>query len=260
MSYDRYEYLKEEYVGKGRSTASIAKEWTTDIKKVFPNTIRRALVRHMIPLRDKSNAQKNFLSKNPHPLEGRPRTAEEKRKISDGIQKWWDGLDVTEAEQLRSEMSERAGEKWLKMTKEQRELAIKKMHIASRERTGMGSKNENKVADLLGAAGYSLMQRTNQFTPRNQFEIDIAIPGRQIAIEWDGVAHFLPIYGKKALSKTQEKDNRKNKVLIRDHWVVIRCRDHSTAHSVAFCKRAINQIIKLIEKNLKPGVYYIDAE
>lgn len=258
--YDNYSYLHEEYVVKGRSTGSIAKEWSTPDKKVFPNTIRRILKKHRISLRDKSKAQKNFLSKNPHPLEGRARTDEEKKKISEGIQKWWDGLDDEEAEQLRAEMSERAGEKWSKMTKKQKELAIRKMHVASRERTGIGSKNENKVADLLEESGYSLMQRTNQFTPRNQFEIDIAIPSRQVAVEWDGVAHFQPIYGEKALQKIKDKDGRKNKVLVRDNWIVIRCRDHSTAHSVAFCRRAANQIIELIEKNLKPGVYYIDAE
>ena len=260
MKYNDYKYLFEEYVRKGRSTSSIAKEWTSSEKKVYPNTIRRLLVKHRIDLRDKSAAQKNFLASNPHPLEGRPRTDEEKRKISEGIQRWWDDLDPKAVAKLKSEMAERAGEKWDRMDAKEKRKAIRKMHIASRESAGSGGKNENKVAELINDAGYGVMQRTNQYTPRNQFEIDIAIPSRRVAVEWDGAGHFRPIYGDKALKRTKAKDRRKNAVLVKNGWVVIRCRDHSTAHSAAFCRRAVEKVIKLIESKPKSGTYYIDAE
>ena len=260
MNYKRQDYLVEEYTKKGRSTSSIAKEWSTPTKKVYPNTIRRLLDKYQIPIRDKSAAQKNFLASNPHPLEGRARTDEEKRNISEGIQKYWDGLDPSEVERLKSEMSERAGNKWANMTKKEKVLAIRKMHQASRLSAGSGGKNENAVAKLLTDAGYGIVQRTNQYTPRNQFEIDMAIPSNRVAVEWDGAGHFRPIYGDKALEKTQSKDKRKNKVLIKNGWVVIRCRDHSTAYSMAFCRRAADAVVDLIKSKLSPGVYYIDAK
>jgi len=259
-TYDSYNYLLREYEKKNRSTSSIAKEWSTPERKVYPNTIRRCLMKHQIKLRDKSAAQKNYLASNPHPLEGRARTDEEKRKISEGIQKWWDDLDPADAEQLKREMSGRAEDKWARMSDKEKKNAIRKMHIASRERAGFGGKNENKVAQLLMDAGYGVMQRTNQYTPRGQFEIDIAIPSKRVAVEWDGAAHFQPIYGEKTLKKTQAKDGRKNNVLVKNGWTVIRCRDNSTAHSAAFCRRAIGQIVKLIESKPKARVYYIDTE
>lgn len=258
--YDTYEYLHEQYVVNGRSTSSIAKEWSTPEKRVFPNTIRRLLKKHRIDLRNKSKAQSNYLSKNPHPMEGKERTDEERKKISEGIQKWWDDLDPDEADRLKQEMSERAGDKWSKMSKEEQESSIRKMHLASREKASRGSKNENKVADLLREAGYKIMQRTNQFSPRNLFEIDIAIPSKSVAIEWDGVAHFQPIFGDKNLNRVVSKDSRKNDALTKLGWRVIRCRDHSTSHSVAFCQRAVKEIVSLINSKLKPGVYYIDAK
>ena len=259
-TYDDYKYLIEEFQNKGRSTSSIAKEWSTEEKKVYPNTVRRCLIKHRIQPRNKSQAQKNYLASNPHPLEGRARTDEEKRKISEGIQKWWDDLDPADVDRLKKEMSERAGDKWAGMTDKEKKNAIRKMHIASREVAGMGGKNENKVAEFLMKAGYGVMQRTNQYTPRGQFEIDMAIPSRRVAVEWDGAGHFRPIYGDKALSKVKAKDKRKNQVLVKNGWVVVRCRDHSTAHSAAFCRRAVNEIVKLIESKPTAGVYYIDAE
>lgn len=260
MNYKDKKYLVEEYVNNGRSTSSIAKEHSTDTKKVYPNTIRRLLKKYQVPLRDKSEAQKNFLADNPHPLEGRKRTPEEKKKISEGIQGWWDKLDDNEILEIKEQMKERAEAKWAGLTVPEREKAILKMHQASREVAGMGGKNENAVADMLEAEGYGIVQRTNQFTPRNQFEIDMAIPSNRIAVEWDGAGHFRPIYGDKALEKTQAKDARKNDVLVKDGWIVIRCRDHSTGHSRAFCKRATDSIVGLINQKLSPGVYILDAE
>lgn len=259
MSWDTFKYLHEEYVIKGRSTSSIAKENSRGEKKLFPNTVRRALKKHQIDLRTKSTAQKNYLSKNPHPMEGKERTEDERRKISQGIQKWWDDLGPKELAALKAAMSERAGEKWDRLTDKEKKKAISKMHSASREKAGTGGKNENKVAELLKYDGYKIIQRTKDFSPRNLFEIDICIPSKSVAVEWDGLAHFKPIYGDSNLARTVAKDSRKNDSLVRDGWVVIRCRDHSTSHSVSFCQRAVDEIDKLIKSKPKPGVYYIDA-
>lgn len=248
-------FLSDEYVSQQKSTTRIAKELGT-----HPNSVRRALIKLGIPLRDKAAAQNNFLSSNPHPMEGRKRTEEEKEKISIGIQGHLDRLDKKELKRRKSVMSQVAKDKWSSLDPEERKKTINKMHSASREAAGKGSKNENMVADLLTEAGYKVMQRTNQFTPRNAFEIDIAIPSIRVAIEWDGAAHFMPIYGDKYLQKNIDKDSRKNAVLLNDGWTVIRCRDHSTAHSLAFCRRAVAKIIETIQNGAKGTVHVLEAE
>jgi len=258
--FDKFNYLNEEYTNKGRSVHQIAKEWTSDDVKVYPNTIRRCLKKHNIPLRSKSAAQKNFLDKNEHPLQGRERTEGERRKISQGIQKYWSSLGPEEAAELKQHLSERGRDKWDSLTNEEKKKIIHDMHVASRLRSGKGSKNEEKVADLLREAGYSVIPRTKDYSPGRRFEIDMAIPAESMAIEWDGIAHFEPIYGKEALMRNIEKDNRKNKALTGHGWTVIRCRDHSTAHSLAFCVRAASKIIELIKTVKGKKVYYIDAE
>jgi len=255
MDWNNPKYLKVEYEDKGRSTGSIAKENNT-----YPNTVRRALIKHGIVLRTKSQAQKNFLSSNDHPMLGKERSEETKSRISDGIQGHFDELTDEQIAARKSAQSERARAKWANMSDKDKAKNIQKMHKANREMSGMGSKNENMVAKLLSDAGYKTVQRSTDFSPRNQFEIDIAIPSKNVAIEWDGAAHFEPIYGEENLEKVISKDKRKDRALTEFGWTVIRCRDHSTAHSLAFCRRAVNQIIGVIKTGESCKVHRLDAE
>lgn len=253
--WDNYDNLYNLYITLGMSFGQIAKKYNT-----FPNTVRRCVKRQGIEIRDKSAAQKNFLKENAHPMQGRERTEKEKLRISEGIQEHWDNLTEAEADEKREQMSERARQKWDEMGDDEKKKSIKKMHQASREKAGAGSKNENKVAELLRKQkGLKLVQRTTDYSPRNAFEIDIAVPSRSVAIEWDGAAHFEPIYGDDSLKKTIAKDQRKNKALTKAGWIVIRCRDHSTAHSLAFCQRAVNKILEVMETGQKGKVYEIDV-
>ena len=255
------QYLEQKYVQEQLSTQAIVKAIQADFAAVvYPNTVRRELKKLSIPLRSKSKAQSVFLENNDHPMLGRERTEEEKLKISEGIQENWDSLDATQIEKKKQDMAERARLKWEWMSDEERKKNIEKMHKANREKSGQGSKNENLVASLLQEAGYKIAQRTTDYSPSQQFEIDIAIPKKSIAIEWDGAAHFAPIYGDKDLKRTMEKDERKNKALLSNNWTVIRCRDHSTAHSHAFCRRAIKNIIDVIENGKRGIVHHLDAE
>lgn len=259
--WENKKFLCQKYEVEGLSTQEIAKQiaaqWSV---KVYPNTVRRALKRLGITIRSKSQAQSNYLENNDHPMLGRERSEDERVKISEGIQKNWDSLSDSEIKDRRTEMAERAKKKWANMTKKEREKNIRKMHKANRDKSGQGSKNENLVAKLLADEGYVIIQRTRDYSPRQQFEIDIAIPSKSIAIEWDGAAHFAPIYGDGDLKKTIEKDGRKNKALLSNKWTVLRCRDHSTAHSLAFCRRAVKKIIDVIKNGNKNTVHLIDME
>lgn len=255
------DYLTQKYEVEQLSTQAIVRAILDDFGlKVYPNTVRRALKKLDIPLRSKSQAQAMFLEKNDHPMLGRERTEEEKVKISEGIQAAWDNLDDNEVEKRKEEMAERARLKWEWMSEEEKRKNIEKMHQANRLKSGMGSKNENLVAELLKEAGYKIAQRTTDYSPLQQFEIDIAIPKEKIALEWDGAAHFAPIYGDKDLKRTMAKDERKNKALLTNNWTVVRCRDHSTAHSLAFCRRAVEKIVDVIKNGKRGCVHYIDAE
>ena len=46
----------------------------------------------------------------------------------------------------------------------------------------------------------------------NGYEADIAIPEINLAIEWNGIVHYKPIYGNKKLSKIQQRDKEKLKI------------------------------------------------
>ena len=43
-------------------------------------------------------------------------------------------------------------------------------------------------------------------------EVDIAIPVLKLAIEWNGIVHFKPIYGKTKLARIKQIDAQKQKV------------------------------------------------
>lgn len=252
--WDDRKYLEIEYEQKERSTNDIARE-----HGVYPNTIRRALIKHGFKVRDKSAAQKNNIEKNGAPMLGRKRTDEEKERISAGMQKWWDSLSEEQKNDVKSRLSDSAREKWDTMTEEERKEVISKMHKANRKRLRAGSKNENMVAELLAKAGYTIAQRTKDYTPGRKFEIDICLYRDKIAIEWDGATHFDPIYGESHLQRVRNKDEVKNSILLASGWTVIRCRDHSTASSMAFCARAVEQIISVINTGQRGVLHIIEA-
>lgn len=43
-------------------------------------------------------------------------------------------------------------------------------------------------------------------------EVDVAIPSLDLAIEWNGIVHFKPIYGQTNLTKVQNRDTKKLKI------------------------------------------------
>lgn len=255
--WDNRKYLEDEFVSKGRSTNDIAKE-----HGVFPNTIRRALIKNGIQPRNKSEAQKNNIDKNGAPMLGKKRTQDEKERISSGMQRWWDALSDAEKLDMREKLSEAAKGKWENLSEEEKKIAIKKMQAANRLRSKHGSKNENMVAEILSKNGHKVVQRSKDYTPGRRFEIDICIPKLRIAIEWDGPTHFDPIYGEDHLSKVRTKDGFKDSVLLSAGWHVLRCQDRASSSSLAFANRAANKILEvvaLIEGGAGNDLHIIEA-
>ncbi len=241
-----HNYICKEYVDKERSTFDIAQELNT-----HPNTVRRILIKNSIQIRNRSQAQKNQLERKGHPMAGKKRSKQEKRKISDGMRNYWDGLSDEEREAESERRSEVAKDLWDSLSKAKRKTMIDNMNKANYKTTKNGSKNENKIAELLIEEGYTVEQRTNDYTPGNQFEIDICLWKKAIAIEVDGKTHYSPIYGDERLKKVQKTDNMKNRILLSAGFTVIRLLDKTSKHSLAACTRAIDNIKKIMENKKK---------
>ena len=71
------------------------------------------------------------------------------------------------------------------------------------------SKCEILLFNLLSTAFPQLLILANDKTLLNGLEVDIAIPELKLAIEWNGIIHFKPIYGIEKLLKIQQKDKEK---------------------------------------------------
>ena len=78
--------LVEGYLNQKKSIRQLAEEIGTSF-----GTVRRALIYHGIPLRDKEEAQKEALKsgRSEHPSKGEKRSVETRLKISEAMKKYW---------------------------------------------------------------------------------------------------------------------------------------------------------------------------
>ena len=80
------------------------------------------------------------------------------------------------------------------------------------KRKSRRSKIEAKFYNLLVKEFPNLSILANDKTMLDGLETDIAIPSLSLAIEWNGIVHFKPIYGQTKLDKIQNKDAEKLKI------------------------------------------------
>lgn len=71
------------------------------------------------------------------------------------------------------------------------------------------SKIEEKLYNLLIQEFPNLQIIPNDKTMLEGLEVDIAVPTLKLAIEWNGIVHFKPIYGQNKLNKIQSIDQKK---------------------------------------------------
>jgi hypothetical protein len=79
----------------------------------------------------------------------------------------------------------------------------------TQRRKSRRSKSEKQLFDLLVKEFPAITFIPNDKTMLDGYEVDVGIPELNLAIEWNGVVHFLPIYGQEKLSKIQERDAAK---------------------------------------------------
>jgi len=80
------------------------------------------------------------------------------------------------------------------------------------KRQSRRSQIEVKFYNLLAKEFPQLNILPNDKNMLSGLEVDIAIPSLKLAIEWNGIVHFKPIYGKNKLDKVQQIDAKKLKI------------------------------------------------
>lgn len=200
---------------EGKSTYEIAESLGT-----YSNKILRSLDYLKVERRDYASAQKAALKtgRSSHPTEGKSPTAEHRKGISEGMSKVWAEMSAMERDR-RSTMSK---DQWDAMPEseksEMRRLAAEAVRVASKE----GSKTEKYVRKGLTKAGWDVQFHVKTLLPNTPLEVDLFVPGLKTAIEIDGPAHFLPIWGEDKLQKHQTSDARKSGLLVGAGYVLIR--------------------------------------
>ena len=242
------EFLIEQYITKQKSTYEIAQELST-----YPNKIRRALKSLGVDLRTKSQAQTVAISagRHEHPTKGKQRTESEKVAISNGMSTFWDNMDDEERDR-RSELSKY---QWEQMSEQEKDNLRRAAAEAVRKASKEGSKIEKFVYEGLTKAGYETIFHKRGLLANDKLEVDLFLPVLRTAIEIDGPAHFLPIWGETNLQRHIRADAQKAGLLINRGFAIIRVKNLIKNLSAKNMRDVLNSIIvelKKIEEEFPP--------
>tara|TARA_Y100000593_G_scaffold94296_1_gene192721 strand:+ start:1058 stop:1846 length:789 start_codon:yes stop_codon:yes gene_type:complete len=243
------EYIIEQYVNEKKSTYEIAQDL-----KTYPNKIRRALNTLGVDLRDKSSAQTVAIEsgRHEHPTRGKKRTEAEKVAISNGMATYWENMEEDERKR-RSDLSKK---QWAEMSEEDkanlRKLAAEAVRKASKE----GSKIEKFIYEGLTKVGYDVIFHKRGLVANENLEVDLFIPAINTAIEIDGPAHFLPIWGEESLNRHIRADAQKAGLLMNRGFVILRVKNiirNLSQKNMRETLAAILVELKKIEKKFPPA-------
>lgn len=120
----------------------------------------------------------------------------------------------------------------------------------TKKRKSRRSRCEKILFDLLKEEFQSLEIIPNDKTLLPGYEVDIAIPSIKLAIEWNGIVHFKPIYGQNKLNRIQERDKEKLALANQNHINLIVVPDlvskeHYVKEAFLQIKKHITEIISL---------------
>jgi very-short-patch-repair endonuclease len=77
------------------------------------------------------------------------------------------------------------------------------------KRRSRRSQVEKLLFEMLKKEFPHLTLKANDKTLLDGYEVDIAVPDIPLAIEWNGIVHFKPIYGINKLNAIQQRDQEK---------------------------------------------------
>lgn len=190
------------------------------IYNTYANKIRRDAIKFKIPIRDKSEAQKNALDtgKHKHPTKGKVRDEHTKNKIGKSIIESWANLSDKDLEQRKL----KAKKNWEKLSNDDKQYILQKANYAVRKSSKEGSKLEKFILNCLLKDGYKVVFHQEQTLSNTKLQIDLMIPSINTAIEIDGPSHFLPVWGDQALERNIKYDNKKEGLIIGKGLYLIR--------------------------------------
>lgn len=234
--------IKKLYTIENKSFQEIAKEYET-----YANKIRRDAVKFKIPIRNKSEAQKNALKKgtHKHPTKGQKRSDEIKDKIGAGVMSSWESLSNVELQKRK----DNAKKQWNNLSQDQKDNLIANANKAVRDSSKLGSKLEKFILNNLLSDGYTVEFHKEQILSNTKLQIDLFIPKMNVAIEVDGPSHFLPVWGEDVLNRNIKYDNKKTGLILGKGLVLIRIKqlkDFSKARASLIYKELSN-ILQQIE-------------
>ena len=129
------------------------------------------------------------------------------------------------------------------MSNEKKQEIIKLANAAVRKSSKEGSKLEKFLLQRLLSDGYRVDFHKEQILSNSKLQLDLFIPGINIAIEVDGPSHFENIWGDQALARNTRYDQKKQGLLIGKGIKLIRIKqngDFSTARASAVYNQLIN--------------------
>jgi very-short-patch-repair endonuclease len=212
---EKNQLIKNCYVDDKMSFASIAEKYGT-----YSNKIRRDAKKFNIPIRDKSEAQKNALETgiHQHPTKGKKRQDDVKEKIGKGVMLSWEKLSdqEIEARKLKSKQN------WDNLGIDLQNNILKKANDAVRVASKQGSKLEKYLLNKLIKDGFKVEFHKEQVLSNTKLQIDLFLPSINTAIEVDGPSHFEPVWGQQSLAKNKTYDSKKEGLILGKGWKLIR--------------------------------------
>lgn len=235
------------YCKEHLSFQEIAKKYNT-----YANKILRDAKRFNIPIKTKSEAQKNALvtGKTKHPTQGKSRSENEKLKIGMGVMKSWDNMDENKILSKKKKHQKL----WEQKSDDEKANMLHKANLAVRNSSKVGSKLEHYILQFLIDSGIKTEFHKEQVLANTKLQIDIFLSTMNIAIEVDGPSHFQPVWGEDVLQKNISYDKKKTGLLIGKGFKLIRIkqtRDFSKSRARLICDHIIKAIDKLKNSNIK---------
>lgn len=203
------------YVDQELSFADIATQYNT-----YANKVRRDAIKFKIAIRDKSEAQKNALSKgkHKHPTKGKKRDENIKAKIGKSVMNRWQNLSEQEIKVIK----QKAKDNWEKMSDDEKLNMKQSAQVAVRQSSKTGSKLEKYLLNRLLNDGWKVDFHKEQMLLNTKLQIDLFLPTINTAIEVDGPSHFLPVWGEDSLQKNIKYDNKKNGLILGKGLALVR--------------------------------------
>ena len=239
-------YIKEE-----KSFDQISEMYNT-----YPNKLRRDAKKFNIPVRSRSQAQKNALKsgRTNHPTKGTTRSEETKQKIGMSVLQNWQNMDEKQLKQIKKKQKQI----WESKSEEEKTNLKQAANNAIRESSKAGSKLEKFLLSGLIDNNIDTKFHYEQTLVNTRLQIDLYIPSINLAIEVDGPSHFDPVWGQETLQKTKTYDDKKQGLIIGKGMKLVRIRQKMD-FSMSRSRLILDKLLFLVDKisnNLTNDEFY----